>query len=225
MKNYLKVDLVQHVGSDEMVANAARVSTDSDNKGKSIEGLIKYLARSKHLSVFEHNSITFMVSAPLFVRDQWVRHRTQSYNILSFRYTDQESDHPMELFYFPDENRPLVNSGTKAHPKFDKAPTKYELACANDILHDAYADAYSSYLDLLEQGVASEIARAVLPSGTMTRFYATANLRNWYQFCKERLAENAQYEIRVCAEQVDKILAELFPISWPALFADSDTTD
>lgn len=213
----MAIELVQHVGSDEMVANAARVSTNSDRKGKSIEGLIRYLAREGHMSPFEHNSITVMVTAPLFVRDQWVRHRTQSYNVLSLRYTTLNPERVEDVFYYPPKDRPLINAGSKAHPKFDTLPTLDEHEEVEVLLRDAYVEAYTSYKELLEHGVAEEIARAVLPSGTMTRFYATANLRNWYQFCRERLAENAQWEIKQLAKELDKMLTELFPISWTAL--------
>lgn len=213
----MSVSLVQHVGSDEMIANAARVSTNTDNQGKSIEGLIKYLAKNHHLSPFEHNSITFMITAPLFVRDQWVRHRTQSYNVLSFRYTKLESDSILDLFYIPDQERPLVNSGSHAHPEFSTLPSIHLYNELVENLINSYENSYDTYLYLINQGVAEEVARSVLPSATMTRFYATANLRNWSQFCKERLAENAQWEIQKLAKQVDNYLESLFPIAWPAL--------
>ena len=210
----MKVTLIQHMGSDQMVADAARVSTDRDRQDRPIEGLIKYLVRERHMSPLEHNSITFMVEAPLFVRDQWVRHRTQSYNSLSLRYTMLDNPEP---FYFPPPERPLVNQGSGAHPKFTKAPSTELYNATIDKLHQAYSAALEVYYAQLEDGVAEEVARNVLPEATMTRFYATANLRNWAAFVKERTAENAQWEIKQLALEVSQIMGELFPISWKAL--------
>lgn len=210
----MDVTLIQNVGSDQMIADAARVSTNRDREDRPIEGLIKYLARNRHMSPFEHNSITFMIEAPLFVRDQWVRHRTQSYNSLSLRYTMLDNPEP---FYFPPPERPLVNQGSGAHPKFTKAPSTELYNATIDKLHPAYSAALEAYYALLEDGVAEEVARFVLPEATMTRFYATANLRNWAAFVKERTAENAQWEIKQLAEKISDTLNELFPIAWPAL--------
>ena len=227
MTSKLKATLIQHVGTDAMVADAARVSTDNDRQDKPIAGLIKYLAREGHTSPFEHNSITFMIEAPLFVRDQWVRHRTQSYNCLSLRYSglkDLSEIHPSsiqvragEMFYIPPRNRPLVNSGSGAHPKFDKIPNEDEYSIVFEESLAAYVSAILAYRRMIEAGIAEEVARNVLPSATMTRFYATANLLNWNRFVTERTADNAQWEIKQIALQLDDILKTLFPIAWPAL--------
>lgn len=213
----MKVTLIQHMGSDQMVADAARVSTDRDNQDRPIEGLIKYLAREQHMSPFEHTSVTFMVEAPLFTAAQWMRHRTQSYNQLSLRYT-AATDHA----YLPPAHRPLANSGSKAHPVFDPAdkPTPQMHKLVTGYMRGAYTHALNTYNQLLDLGCAEEIARAVLPTGTMTRFYATANLRNWVAFVKERTAENAQWEIKQLALQVKEHLNQLFPIAAGALFAN-----
>lgn len=211
----MEVTLIQYVGSDQMVADAARVSTDRDqDTGRPIEGLIKYLARAGHASPFEHCHATFMVEAPLFVRDQWVRHRTQSYNALSLRYTASKHD-----YYYPPPSRPLVNAGTKAHPEFVKPPTQTQYTLAIDTMRGAFDAAKEAYEALLAQGVAEEVARNVLPEATMTRFYTTANLRNWVAFIKERTADNAQWEIKELALQIKAELLELFPISAKALLA------
>ena len=218
MTDQLQVELVQHVGSDEMIANAARVSTDRDNEDRPIEGLIRYLAKNKHLSPFEHNSTTFMVTAPLFVRDQWVRHRTQSYNSLSLRYTNGALT---ESFYIPNEERPLVNEGKKSHPLLVTPPEPLLYAEMLDSYLDALHIASVAYETMVENGVAEEVARMVLPEATMTRFYATGNLRNWFAFVKERTAENAQWEIKQLAYQIRGMLYELYPISWNALLENN----
>lgn len=217
----MKVTLIQHMGSDQMVADAARVSTDRDrDPNRPITGLIKYLANNLHMSPFEHTSVTFMVEAPLFTAAQWMRHRTQSYNQLSLRYTAATATEGHNA-YLPPADRPLVNSGSKAHPVFDPAdkPTPEMHKLVTGYMQEAYTHAMNTYNHLLDLGCAEEIARAVLPTGTMTRFYATANLRNWAAFVKERTAENAQWEIKQLALQVKEHLNQLFPIAAGALFA------
>ena len=211
----MKVTLIQHMGSDQMVADAARVSTDRDREDRPIAPLIKYLANNLHMSPFEHTSVTFMVEAPLFTAAQWMRHRTQSYNQLSFRYTQAG-----EMFYYPPNNRPLTNDGSGAHPKFTEPPTPTQHKVVSGILHEHYTRSMEVYNQLLDTPCAEEVARIVLPTGTMTRFYATANLRNWAAFVKERTADNAQWEIKQLALQVKEHLLELFPIAAGALFAD-----
>lgn len=213
-KKLLRTTLIQYMGSDTMVADSARVSTDRDREGRQIEGLIRYLAREKHMSPFESCAATFMVEAPLFVRDQWVRHRTQSYNSLSLRYTALKGDMP---FYFPPADRPLVNEGSGAHPKFVEAPDEKMQENLIAMLMTSYSSAIDTYNELLEEGIAEEVARMVLPEGTMTRFYATANMRNWSAFVKERTAENAQWEIKQLANEISETMGELFPVSWAAL--------
>lgn len=220
--NGLGLELIQHSGSDNMVADAARVSTDRDRQGRQIQGLIEYLARERHMSPFEHCHITFMIKAPLFVRDQWVRHRTQSYNSLSLRYTklpggEEDSINLEDIFYYPPPNRPLENEGSASYPIFKQEPGLDEYSSVIKRLNKAYKTAYYSYLELLEVGVASEVARSVLPEGTLTRFYATANLRNWEAFVKERTEVNAQWEIKQLAKAIDGCLSGLYPISWGAL--------
>lgn len=215
----LGLELIQYSGSDEMVADAARVSTDRDRQGKQIEGLIKYLAKEGHLSPFEHCHATFMVTAPLFVRDQWVRHRTQSYNALSLRYVEMDlgSESIQKGFYFPPDIRPLKNEGSSAHPILVEKPNRLLHESVVDTLKESYLNSYTAYKSLLYQGVASEIARSVLPEATVTRFYATANMRNWNAFVNERTAPNAQWEIKQLALHLSAMMHELYPISWKAL--------
>ena len=108
----MQVDYVQHTGSDEMVARAARVSTGSDLiEDDKIKGLIRYLVRERHTSTLEHCTLTVRVEAPIFVAREWMRHRTMSYNEISGRYAELAP-----VFYVPDGNRPLVNAGSGAHP-------------------------------------------------------------------------------------------------------------
>lgn len=209
----MQVDLVQHMGDDEMVARAARVSTGKDQleQGK-IEGLIRYLVREGHTSTLEHCVATLRFEVPIFVAREFMRHRTMSYNEISGRYAKLEP-----VFYAPSEDRPLINEGSGAHPSLTHGDSElYELADRN---HDhVYHHSWSSYEYMLKQGVATEVARNVLPVGIYTKFYATANLNNWFKFLWLRNGDNGhpQYEIVQVAKKVEAIIADLYPLSYKA---------
>lgn len=206
----IKVDLIQAMGNDEMVARSARVSTGNDLiEPKKIDGLINYLVRERHNSTLEHCIATFRVEAPFFVRDQWVRHRTQSYNIESARYKEFEP-----VFYVPSRERPLVNKGNGAHPNLVTGDDdQYGIVLSSQ--KKAAETAYWLYQRQLAVGVAEEVARAVLPVSTYTSFYVTANLQNWFKFLylRDGLTGHPQYEIVSGANQVKAYLRELFPVT------------
>lgn len=205
----LTATLVQFMGDDLMVVNAARVSVGghSDVLDAKDIGLINYLAKSGHTSPFEHNSITFLIDAPIFVAREWMRHRTQSYNETSGRY------HKLEpRFYVPGEDRPLVQQGKPGEYTFIKGnSTDYAVAISAQL--PVYRMAYQAYDTQLSMGVAKEVARMCLPVSTYTQWYATANLLNWLRFLKLRTADNAMWEIRQLALQVEDALRKLFPHS------------
>lgn len=209
-RNDIKVELIQSWGSDEMVAKAARVSTGNDQlENQKIDGLIRYLLKSGHSSPVQHCGATFRIEAPMFVRDQWVRHRTQNFNIKSLRFSEAEPE-----FYVPHVDRPLHNAGSGAHPELEPLDSG-TVAHARGEMMGAYNLAWGSYTTLLERGVAEEIARAVLPSGLYTSFYATTDLWNWIKFLEKRIpSENnkPQWEIVQAANQVKAELTDLFPV-------------
>lgn len=196
-----------------MPAEAARVSHASTYKEHSPEKnmrLMEYLSEHEHMTPFEHQSATFRIVAPIFVAREWMRHRTQSYNEVSMRYTSDIVGH----LYSPAEWR-----GQSAKNKQGSAgtlPLGVE-AQAWDHLHKAYDAALSAYAHLLELGVARELARLVIPVGHYTQFYATANMRNWAAFCTLRCASNAQYEIRMYAQKIDEMLTSLWGAAWTPL--------
>ena len=205
----MQVDYVQHTGSDEMVARAARVSTGSDLiENDKIKGLIRYLVRERHTSTLEHCTLTVRVEAPIFVAREWMRHRTMSYNEISGRYAELAP-----VFYVPDGNRPLVNAGSGAHPnlvhiEMHGLPQKW--------MKTYFEESWSLYSDLLNAWVANEVARNVLPVGIYTQFYATANLNNWFKFLHLRDGNEGspQYEIVEAANKVAGILEELYPVTY-----------
>jgi thymidylate synthase (FAD) len=206
----IDVQLVSHNVSDEMVLHAARVSTTGE-MGEGVawtdrdNGLIRYLMNNLHLSPFEHGSATFFIHAPIFVVREWQRHRTWSYNEESARYKKLDP-----LFYVPNAGRPLIQEGKVGHYTFGPGTEDQYLSTEYNLQH-AYRTSYNAYERLIEEGVAGEVARSVLPVGIYTSFYATANVRNILAFLALRNEEFAQYEIRDAASQVQNIMQLLAP--------------
>ena len=221
---YARVELISstvvHGGKfnvDQMPALSARVSfAQSGKTGKNPEvdlKLMNYLAKHEHYSPFEHQSATFKIVLPLFVAREWMRHRTQSYNEVSMRY----SSDPVGKFYYPEIWRLQATRN-----KQSSAGTVDAQEGCTVILKDAYDHAVQAYNALQEKGVCREQARSVVPVGNYTEFYATANLRNWAAFYKLRIAEDAQWEIRQYARCINELITELWPDSWGALNAQQE---
>jgi len=199
---------------DQMPALAARVSHAGDKKTGLDEDadkkLMQYLADHKHMSVFEHQTATFRVVAPLFVFREWHRHRTQSYNEVSMRYTDD----PVGKFYYPSEFR---KQATRNKQSSAGNLEGRDAQVARGILSNAYKNSLQAYNDLLDIGVCREQARSVVPVGNYSEMYATANLRNWFAFYLLRHSQDAQKEIRDYACAIDEILSEIWTNSWSVL--------
>lgn len=219
-KNYPEVELVDHHGSDASIVAAARVSVVGQKATTEVDadehaGLIRYLMVHRHGTPFEHNSMTFRVHAPIFVFREWHRHRVWSYNEESGRYKQLEP-----IFHIPAPYRPLVNVGTSARPKMVPGTTEqYEALVERMKQH--YRAAYYGYQANLDEGVAKEVAREILPVGIFSTMYATANLRGVLHFLSLRTHDEdaqfvsyPQYEIEQAAHQVEDIVAELFPIAY-----------
>lgn len=208
------VKAVQTWGSDKMVARAARVSTGQDLiPNEKIRGLIRYLLANGHTSPLEHSGLTVRVEAPMFVRDQWVRHRVQSFNIKSLRFSEAEPQ-----FYIPGENRPLYNAGSGAHPDLQYHGSHRETSdLVGDLLRGSYRQAWEGYQYLVNHlDVAEEVARMALPTALYSPFYASASLWNWLDFLSKRIeSENnkPQWEIEQAALQVRSILTAAFPVT------------
>lgn len=217
LSNKLELKLVDHMGTDSSVVNAARVSLNQHKVGEGQimsekdVGLINFLMKNRHSSTFEHCQVSFLIEAPIFVVREWQRSRTQSFNETSGRYTELKP-----LFYAPDHDRPLVQVGK---------PGAYSFTASDDVLlhvevlkefRHSCQTAWNAYQHLLEKGVAKEVARMVLPVSIYTSWYATANLRNWIYFLSLRTDEQAMYEIRNLAFQVEKTLFDLYPVTMTA---------
>ncbi len=200
------------LADDLSVVNGARVSfaRRKDEMDASDEGLIRFLMRDRHGSPFEHNAFRFHVRCPIFVAREWFRHRIGSFNEFSLRYAKATDD-----FYVPEIEDVRTQVGKPGAYTFE--PVSAELAEATrEELRAVYDHAYETYTRLVEQGVARELARSVLPVGAYTQFYWTVNARALMNFVSLRNSEFAQLEIRRYAEAVEAFFAELMPVTHQA---------
>lgn len=220
-KSDFDVEYVNHMGGDETIARAARVSTGRDKleQGK-IEGLIGYLIREGHTSTLEHCTLTVRAHVPIFVHRQLMTHRTLSKNSESGRYKELEP-----VFYVPSEGRPLVNAGSGAHPKLEHPsndpdkPGFIPLSrYVQDIQEEVAETSWSLYRELISEGVATEVARNVLPVSIYTSLYMTGNLLAWFNFLRLRDGSHGhpQHEIQEVAKKVALLIEEHYPIAYAA---------
>ncbi|MEU5166832.1 FAD-dependent thymidylate synthase [Streptomyces mutomycini] len=219
----MTVHLIKHAAKDADVTFAARVSTQG-GESRFIEasdkdaGLINYLMRDRHGSPFEHTSMTFYIEAPIFVAREFFRHRTGwSYNEESGRYKELKP-----VFYVPGPERNLVQVGKPGAYVFEPG-TASQYTLSSDTMAHAYKAAYSHYKLLLNDGIAREVARMVLPVGIYTSFYATCNARSLMHFLGLRTTDPEskfpsfpQREIEMVAEGMEKTFSELMPITYGA---------
>jgi len=223
-KDDVTVELVKASASDADVVWAARVSTAGDKSLDSVgssadrdAGLINYLARERHGSPFEHTSMTFFISAPIFVFREFMRHRIASYNEESGRYRELRP-----IFYVPSKERKLVQIGkTGAYEFIEGTPEQYELTVKS--IKESCIYSYQRYQDMLEAGVAREVARVVLPVATYSSMYVTMNARALMNFLSLRTAREGshfpsypQREIEMVAEKMEAEFAKLMPLTYGA---------
>jgi thymidylate synthase (FAD) len=206
-----RVELLDTFGDDLTVVNAARVSynKESTELTSKDEKLIKFLAEHNHVTPFFHPQIRLRLKMPIFVAREWYRHQIGfARNEVSRRYVDYEPE-----MYCPElvrERDEKLKQGSKAGGVTDNA-----LAVA--MIKHANESAAELYQELLDMGVAPEVARTVLPQGMYTEFIETGSLAGYARLCKLRLDPSAQWEIRQYAEAVSTLLREKFPVSWAAL--------
>ena len=216
----MEVKLIDKMGSDLSVVNAARVSFSKISKWESIpeagptegiltladEKLIKYLAKHDHWSPFGHASMQFHIEAPVFVARQLVKHQVGLvWNEVSRRYVDSEPK-----FYMPEAWR-----GAPENKKQGSSDINI------DIDPDDFVRMYDSakwmYQYLLERGVCPEQARMLLPQSMMTEWYWSGTLYAFARVCNLRCKDDAQLETQMVANQIDELAKEIFPYSWEAL--------
>ena len=197
------VRLVDVMGDDSSIVQAARVSYGAGTKTvREDVMLIDYLMRNKHLSPFEMAEVKFHVKAPIFVARQWVRHRTASWNEMSARYSEMR-----EEFYVPNESAVAAQSLTNKQGR-DELVASEDRVRAVEAIQAASEDAFSTYRQLLDLGVARELARMVLPVNLYTEWYWKVNLRNLLHFLELRLHSHAQHEIQEYARAILRLVEE-----------------
>jgi thymidylate synthase (FAD) len=213
---FLALDAV--LATDLAVVNGARVSFNlaSQELGEREEGLINFLMRDRHGSPFEHGYFRFVVKAPIFVVREHHRHRAgHSYNEWSGRYSKMHAE-----FYVPDFVRSQV--GKPGAYTFEPVEPDVRDAARAELARAA-GEAFDSYERLLEQGVAKEVARTVLPLSMYTKYYWSCNPRSLMHFCSLRNSEFAQYEIREYAKAAEAFLAQAMPVTHAAFLANGRT--
>lgn len=203
--DYGYVKLLDVMGSDEDIVDAARISYDRRGKTED-RNLIRYLLRHKHTSPFEMAELKFELKMPIFVARQWVRHRTANMNEVSARYTQL----PAEMFV-PEEVAIQSTDNKQGRGAFHSS----NMALKSDISRQNNA-AYIAYDVLLQNDVSRELARGVLPLNIYTKFVWKMDLHNLMHFLNLRLDPHAQKEIRDYAEVIEKLVALKFPITYEA---------
>ena len=207
------VNYVDHMGSDLSVVNSARVSF-----GKRVErlsnrdiDLIRYLGKHNHWTPFAHTSITLRFTAPVFVARQFVKHQIGFvWNEVSRRYVDDSPN-----IWRPEEWRARPDGSVK-QGSGGVLPENAQKEC--DYLSErAFTTCLWAYHKLLQQGVAPEQARIVLPIAHMTQWIWTGSLMAWARFYKLRADPHAQQECHIYANHVAEIMETLFPYSWDAI--------
>jgi len=212
----IEVTYIDHMGSDLSVVNAARVSFGKksdwlprvhNGEAKVLSAkdcrLIEYLARHNHKSPFNHTFATFHVKAPVFVARQLVKHEYMPWNEISRRYVDEEP----ELYEAP------IWRGRAE----DKKQGSYGEVESNANVLYYNKNALMMYKQLLDEGVAPEQARMVLPQSMMTEWYWSGTVFSFAKMCSLRCKDDTQAETRVVADAIDEEMENLYPMSWEAL--------
>lgn len=211
----MKAELIQHAGSDSLLASTARVSTGREHVSApgADEGLLNYLVRNRHGSPFEFAWLRWRIEVPIFVMREHARHRMCSYSETSGRYREMEPH-----FYVPAGDRPLVQVGR---------PGDYDYQCGDldqfratrVALCDNAAAAWACYQALLGDGVAKEVARMVLPVSLYTSAHVAMNLRALTNFLSLRTTSaksSPMFEIEQLAEIYERDFERLFPVTYQA---------
>jgi thymidylate synthase (FAD) len=205
--NISSVELIRISGSDLDIVNAARVSHGkvSTQLSERDRKLINFLMEHEHTSPFEHNQLSFRIKAPIYVTRQWMRHRMNSYNEISYRYVKSALE-----FYIPPYWR---YQGQVNHQSSDGKFEQEELLKA---YKESLEHASLAYEKLLDAGVGREQARGLLPLCTYTEFIYTCNLHSFMHFLRLRIKPDAQYEIQVYARAMLQLALPYFPAALEA---------
>ena len=209
------VRVIDYMGDDAAICQAARVSYGKGTKAVSNDkGLIRYLMRHWHSTPFEMCEIKLHVKLPVFVARQWIRHRTANVNEYSARYSILDRE-----FYIPAPEQLAAQSVINNQGR-GAALEGEEAARVLDILKSDSNRAYDHYEQMIsdegQQGLARELARMNLPSNIYTQWYWKVDLHNLFHFLRLRADSHAQYEIRVYADAICRIVADWVPLAYGA---------
>lgn len=208
----MKVDLIDHMGSDLTVVNAARVSFDKTSStldSKDIK-LINYLAKHNHWSPFSHAFLQFRIKAPIFIARQLAKHQVGlSWNEVSRRYVDTQPE-----FFTPKAWRGRAENVKQGSDGIVLFPP--------DDVQFTYDTAIRTYNEMLDKGVAPEMARMVLPQSTYTEWYWSGSLYAFSRICQLRLDKTSQIEVQEVARQLSANCSTKFPHSWNALMQEGE---
>ena len=213
--DYGFVRVIDYMGDDAAICQAARVSYGKGTKSvQNDEGLIRYLMRHWHSTPFEMCEIKLHVKLPVFVARQWIRHRTANVNEYSARYSILDRE-----FYIPAEDA-LASQSVINNQGRGEALSGEEACRVLSYLRDDAARCYDHYEEMIsdegQRGLARELARMNLPANIYTQWYWKVDLHNLLHFLQLRADSHAQYEIRVYADEICKIIADWVPFAYAA---------
>ena len=209
------IRVIDYMGDDAAICQAARVSYGKGTKSvQNDEGLIRYLMRHWHSTPFEMCEIKLHVKLPVFVARQWIRHRTANVNEYSARYSILDRE-----FYIPQAEQLAAQSVINNQGR-GEALSGEEAARVLEYLKGDAARCYDHYEEMIsddgKQGLARELARMNLPANIYTQWYWKVDLHNLFHFLRLRADSHAQYEIRVYAEEICKVVADWVPAAYGA---------
>jgi len=209
------VRVIDYMGDDAAICQAARVSYGRGTKSvQNDEGLIRYLMRHWHSTPFEMCEVKLHVKLPVFVARQWIRHRTANVNEYSARYSILDRE-----FYIPEPDQLAAQSVINNQGR-GAALTPEESARVLHLLKSDSAQCYDHYAEMIsddgKQGLARELARMNLPANIYTQWYWKVDLHNLFHFLRLRADAHAQYEIRVYADAIAKVVADWVPAAYGA---------
>ncbi|HSG99410.1 MAG TPA: FAD-dependent thymidylate synthase [candidate division Zixibacteria bacterium] len=206
------VRLVDYMGDDSAIVQAARVSYGRGTKKRSDDrGLIRYLMRHSHTTPFEMVEFKFHVKLPIFVARQWIRHRTANVNEYSARYSVMEDE-----FYIPEGDQILYQSSSNKQGRGGEQPPAELREQFRELLEQTQKQSYAEYQDLIGKNLTRELARIHLPVSVYTQWYWKIDLHNLFHFLRLRVDDHAQYEIRVYAQAMAEIVKEIVPLAFEA---------
>jgi thymidylate synthase (FAD) len=204
------VRLVDYMGGDARIVQTARVSYGEGTKTvREDAGLIDYLLRHQHTSPFEHVVLELHCKMPIFVARQWIRHRTARLNEISGRYSVMKDE-----FYVPrPEQISLQSENNKQGRSAAEVPPELRQKVIDLLRRDQIA-AYASYEELINDGLARELARINLPVSLYTQWYWQMDLHNLFHFIRLRADSHAQWEIQQYAKAIGQLARAVAPMAY-----------